>query len=133
MGQIFFGTVIFVLWLCAACKVSGCQTRRRLPQCATMTYTKGYEIAELYIRNYVAQSPRLSGYQFGKVFMQSENASFWTFLAGSAELMDEGIVPGAVYACVDKQTGRVWAKDEVIRFYEADAGARRTQPDSVAV
>jgi hypothetical protein len=97
-----------------------------------MNYEQGYKIAEQYIRNYVAQAPRLSGYHFGKVFMQSENDTFWAFLAGSAELMDEGIVPGAVYACVDKQTGRIWAREEVIRFYEAEAAARRAQPDSVA-
>lgn len=97
-----------------------------------MTYTQGYEIADQYIRNYVAQSPRWSRYHFGEVFMQSENDLFWTFLAGSAELMDEGIVPGAVYACVDKQTGRVWTKEEVIRFYENQAAARQSQPESVA-
>ena len=97
-----------------------------------LTYTQGYEIAEQYIRNYVAQSPRLSRYHFGKVFMQSENHTFWTFLAGAAELMDEGVVPGAVYACVDKHTGRVWTMDEVEQYYTAEAAARHAQPDSVA-
>ena len=98
-----------------------------------LTLAQGQKIAEYYIAEKIRQSEFLSRYEFSPLLgMQSENARFWTFMKGSAELVDEGIIPGAVYACVDKHTGRVWTMGEVEAYYTAEAAARQAQPDSVA-
>jgi hypothetical protein len=64
--------------------------------------------------------------------LRSENERFWTFVCGSDQLFDEGYVPGAVYACVDKVDGHVWADAEVEQFYLNKAAARQSQPTTVA-
>ena len=98
-----------------------------------LTLAQGQKIAEDYIAEKIRQSEFLSRYQFSPILdMQSENAHFWTFMRGSEELGDEGIVPGAVYACVDKHTECVWTMDEVEAYYTAEAAARQAKPDSVA-
>jgi hypothetical protein len=98
-----------------------------------LTKAQGQKIAEEYIAEKIRQSEFLSRYEFSPILgMQSENDSFWTFMRGSEELGDLGIVPGAVYACVDKRTGRVWTMDEVESYYTAEAAARQTPPNSIA-
>ncbi len=95
-----------------------------------LNYEAARRIAEQHIRERILNSTRLSRYEFGEVELQSENERFWTFLSGSAQLVEEGYVPGAVYACVDKQDGRVWSMPEVEQFYLQKAAAR--QPSAVA-
>lgn len=98
----------------------------------TLTYTEALNIAERHIKEQIQNSAFFSRYQFGEVGSQSENERFWTFVCGSDELFDEGYVPGAVYACVDKADGHLWSDEEVEQFYLQKAAARESQPSSVA-
>ncbi|MBI1763684.1 MAG: hypothetical protein HYR56_19840 [Acidobacteria bacterium] len=97
-----------------------------------LNYEAALRIAERYISERILNSARLSRYEFGEVGLQSENESFWTFLSGSAQLVEEGYVPGAVYACIGKEDGRVWSMAEVEQFYLQKAAARQTQPNAAA-
>ena len=97
-----------------------------------MTYDEAVRIAESHIRERIAASDFLSRYKFGPIGLRSENERFWTFVSGSDELFWEGIVPGAVYACVDKADGRLWSDDEVEQFYLQKAAAREAQTKPVA-
>ena len=97
-----------------------------------LTYTEGLQIAERHIRERISASDFLSRHQFGETGLQSENERFWTFVCGSDQLFDEGYVPGAVYACVDKVDGRLWNDDEIEQFYLQKAAARQSQPVTVA-
>jgi hypothetical protein len=82
-----------------------------------LPFDKASEIAERHIRDSISASDFLSRHQFGETGLQSENDRFWTFVRGSDQLFDEGYVPGAVYACVDKVDGHVLNGDEVEQFY----------------
>lgn len=97
-----------------------------------LTYAKALLIAERHIKEQIANAGFPSHYQFGEVGLQSENESFWTFLCGSSQLFDQGIVPGAIYACVDKEDGQVWSDDKVEKFYLQKAATHYAQPGSVA-
>ena len=96
-----------------------------------LTYTEALPIAERHIKAQIAGSAFLARHQFGTVGLQSENERFWTFVCGSAQLFEQGIVPGAVYACVDKADGRVWSEEKIEQFYLQQA-ARQHQPSAVA-
>jgi hypothetical protein len=98
----------------------------------SINFTTAQEIAERHIREQIVGSEFLSHYEFGKVEVKSENERFWTFVSGSDQLFQEGYVPGAVYACVDKTDGHLWSMDDVERFYLERAAARQSQSDSVA-
>lgn len=96
------------------------------------TYAEALAIAERHIKKQIADSEFLSRHQFGEVGLQSENERFWTFLRGSSQLFDQGIVPGAVYACVDKEDGHVWSDENVEQFYLQKTAPRQTQQGLIA-
>ena len=83
-----------------------------------ITFSQAQEIAEREIRRVIAESPKLSQYEFGDIYVWHEEAQFWTFGAGSQQLMDEGWAPGAIFVSVDKVTGRIWSKEETGKYYE---------------
>jgi hypothetical protein len=95
-----------------------------------LSYEQGRQIADEYLREKIQHSDLWSRYQFGSPQLHGENPFFWSFFAGSADLIEEGHAPGGLFAFVDKQTGRIWTMDEVEQYYAA--AARRAQPDSVA-
>ena len=97
-----------------------------------LNYEEALQLADLYIKERILASEFLSRYEFGELGLRSENERFWTFVRGSDQLFDEGYVPGAVYACVDKVDGHIWSDDEVEQFYLQKAAARQFQPTSVA-
>jgi len=93
-----------------------------------LTYEQAVVIADRCIRERIATSEFFSRYQFSDVGLKSENERFWTFVAGSDQLFEEGYVPGAVFACIDKQDGHLWSREEQEQFYETRAAARRIEP-----
>jgi hypothetical protein len=95
-----------------------------------LSYEQGRQIADDYLREKIRQSDFWSRYQFGNTYLHKENPLFWSFFAGSADLIEAGHAPGGLFAFVDKQTGRIWTMDEVEQYYAA--ALRQTQPDSVA-
>ena len=97
-----------------------------------LTYAEAIQIAERHIEKQIKSSSFFSRYKFGEVGLQSENEYFWTFVCGSEELFDEGYVPGAVYACVDKMHGHIWTDEEVEQFYIQKAAARQSKIEPVA-
>jgi hypothetical protein len=94
----------------------------------TLSYKQGLRIAEQFIRK-KAERSSFSKYEFGRVSLHAENPRFWTFFCGSEQLLAEGHVPGGLFACVDKESGRIWTMDEVEEYYAAVA-ARAPQPVS---
>ena len=83
----------------------------------TLTIAEAQRIAEDNIRRRISQSERLSRYQFGPVVFERDDEYFWTFVSGSKQLQDEGWVPGALHACVDKVDGHVWTSEEMEEFF----------------
>jgi hypothetical protein len=75
------------------------------------------EIAEDHIKRVIRNSERLSHYEFGPTVFDRENEWTWTFVSGSKQLQEEGCVPGAVFAVVDKSDGHVWDSEEQERFW----------------
>lgn len=80
---------------------------------------KAKQIAQREIEARRCASPVFSGFDFSAVGLEQENERFWVFAAGSEEAFDEGIVPNAIYVCVDKTDGHVWNRQEQELFYSA--------------
>ena len=91
-------------------------------------------IAERELARVTGQSERLSHYRFGPLRLRQENERFWTFYAGSRELVEEGGAPGGIHICVDKADGHVWTTEELEQFYlnVAAAAPRIAQTDAAA-
>lgn len=77
------------------------------------------EIAEHEIQQRIETAPELAGYEFGTVRLRRENPAFWVFSAGSEQLIEEGYIPGAIFACVDKTDGHLWTREEQERYFSA--------------
>lgn len=88
-----------------------------------VTVTQAQEIAERELRRVIADSTKLSQYEFGEIYLWHEESQFWTFGAGSEQLMDEGWAPGAIFVSVDKANGRIWSQEETGKYYEQIAAA----------
>lgn len=57
-------------------------------------------------------------YDFGPVEYVREGPRWWIFVAGSEQLQEEGRIPGALFAYVDKRSGHVWEQSEMEQLYE---------------
>ena len=98
-----------------------------------MTLKQATEIAEGEITQIIKNSERLSRYEFGPVRFRRENPAFWVFSAGSQQLIEEGCIPGAVFACVDKTEGHLWNREEQEQYFEnVRLLQQAAQPDAVA-
>src|SRR5215510_10476521 len=99
-----------------------------------LNYEEAIQIADRHIKERINSSDFLSKQEFGQIGLRSENERFWTFVRGSDQLFDEGYVPGAVYACVDKADGHLWSDDEVEQFYlqKQKETAGKSQPSTAA-
>ena len=99
----------------------------------SINFADAQAIAERTIAEIIRMAPELTGYQFNAVKYRREDDLFWVFSAASAQLIEEGYVPGAVFACVDKMDGHIWSEEEHVR-YAQKMNALRTiqQPDAVA-
>lgn len=82
-----------------------------------LTITMAQQIAEENILRRISQSEKLAAYQFAPVVLESDGEYFWTFVSGSEQLQREGMVPGALHACVDKIDGHVWTNQEMEEFF----------------
>jgi hypothetical protein len=86
-----------------------------------MTIETARQIAEREIQARREASPIFSRFPFTPVELEDENDLFWVFVAGAEELFDEGVVPNAIYVCVDKADGHIWDRQEQERFYQQQA------------
>ncbi|MGH9831868.1 MAG: hypothetical protein ACRD9Y_02560 [Blastocatellia bacterium] len=84
-----------------------------------MTIEAASIIAERHITAVINGSERLRKYEFGPVKFWRETDRYWVFSAGSRQLMDEGYVPGAISACVDKLDGHVWSIKEQEQYAQS--------------
>jgi len=50
------------------------------------------------------------------LFSFGEGVLCWTFGAASEQLQEEGIIPGVLFAYIDKLDGHVWAWEELEQF-----------------
>lgn len=57
--------------------------------------------------------------------LANETADFWVFFARSQKLIDASHAPGGMFVTVDKQTGRIWSREEIGDYY-----ARRASSES---
>jgi hypothetical protein len=83
-----------------------------------LTIQQAQQIAQAAINQIVSNAASFSSYQFNPASLQYETEAYWTFAAASQELMRQGIVPGAIHVCVDKQDGHVWSSEELDHFYD---------------
>jgi hypothetical protein len=79
------------------------------------------QIAEREIEERRAASAIFSRFPFTPVEVDEETERFWVFVAGAEELFDEGVIPNAIYVCVDKLDGHIWSREEQEQFYEQQA------------
>ncbi len=91
-----------------------------------ITLEEALLLAEREIERQIAASPVLSGYQFSPVRLKGEDERSWVFVSGSEQLQDEGYVPGALYARVDKRDGHIWSPDELANYLERQAAEERS-------
>ncbi len=49
---------------------------------------------------------------FSPVEFNGETESFWIYVSGSQAMIDDGIIPGAFFAVVDKTDGHIWTRSE---------------------
>ena len=54
---------------------------------------------------------------FSPVEFHREDEPFWIFVSGSQAMIDEGIIPGAFFAVVDKTDGHIWTRSEQEKYY----------------
>jgi hypothetical protein len=88
-------------------------------------------IAEKHIADVVCGSERLKAYQFGPVYLRWETERYWVFSSASEQLIEEGYVPGAISACVDKADGHIWSIEEQSRYAQSFSPIQQvTQPES---
>jgi hypothetical protein len=64
------------------------------------------------------QAAQRPGDTLGPVRFVSEEPCCWTFGASSAQLISEDLIPGMVFASIDKLDGHVWAQEELERLTE---------------
>ena len=90
-----------------------------------LTIAEALPIAERHIAEVIARSERLRKYEFDPVCFRREADRYWVFSAGSRQLQEEGRVPGAVSACVDKVDGHVWSLEEQERYAQSLSAVRQ--------
>ena len=97
-----------------------------------ITREQAQTIAERAIAQIIQTSPHLTNFLFTPVGWQRETDFYWVFAAACPELMRQGFVPGAVFACIDKQDGHVWSDEEFERLAEEYERHQFSQPDKAA-
>jgi len=75
-----------------------------------------FNIAKNYIIKYKAQ--HYPKYTLGETQFLREHAMWWTFSANVLELVKQGMVPGAIFANVDKLDGHVWEPGNIEHVLE---------------
>ncbi|HEX4947471.1 MAG TPA: hypothetical protein VFZ34_12440 [Blastocatellia bacterium] len=55
--------------------------------------------------------------------LANETADFWVFFARSQNLIDASHAPGGMFVAVDKQTGRIWSREEIGDYYAQRASS----------
>ena len=88
-----------------------------------LSFDTAKQIAEQEARKRIAASPIFSHYQFATLSMQSETDRFWVFVSSSEGLFEDGVMPDAIYLCVDKTDGHIWSRLEQEAFYTQPATA----------
>lgn len=91
----------------------------------TLTIEQAQAIAEQAISDIIRYAEDLKGYHFNPVKFRRDNDRYWVFSAASEQLIEEGYVPGAVYACVDKADGHVWSTEEQDRYAQSLSATKR--------
>lgn len=61
------------------------------------------------------------GIAFSPVQYTRKHAMWWTFSAASDELIEQGYIPGALFASVDKLDGHIWQPEEMEQFFSGVA------------
>jgi hypothetical protein len=81
-----------------------------------VTVEEAFPIAERAIAR--LQAEHCPNVEFNPVRFLSEDAMWWVFKASSEELIEQGFIPGALFALVDKLDGHVWQPNELEQFGE---------------
>ena len=80
-----------------------------------VTIEIAYTIAEKAI--YQKQEKHFPNFKFESVKFLSEAAMWWEFGADSAELIEQGYIPGGIRVRVDKLDGHIWTLQEEVSLY----------------
>ena len=54
---------------------------------------------------------------FSPVELNGETESFWIYVSGSEAMIDDGIIPGAFFAVIDKTDGHIWTRSEQEKYF----------------
>ena len=54
---------------------------------------------------------------FSPVEFHGETESFWIYVSGSQNMIDDGIIPGAFFTVVDKTDGHIWTRSEQENYF----------------
>ncbi len=84
-----------------------------------LTIDEALAIARREIAGVINNSERLRKYEFKPVRYRRETDRYWVFSAASEQLIEEGYVPGAVSACVDKVDGHIWSVKEQEQYAQS--------------
>lgn len=76
---------------------------------------EAFPLGKQYIDRVIAS--RFPTVTFAPVAYLRESARWWTFFAGSPQLQSEGLIPGAVFASIDKLDGHVWTPEEMEHLF----------------
>lgn len=71
---------------------------------------EAFQIAERWIVQ--RQAERWPNIAFDPLQFCSEDAMWWTFCSGSEAWRQQGLLPGALYALIDKLDGHLWQAQE---------------------
>lgn len=69
----------------------------------------------------VQQRTHFPKYMFGPIRLLSEEPMWWKFGAVSEELVQQGYIPGTIFACIDKLDGHVWQSSEFQELFSETA------------
>lgn len=66
----------------------------------------------------IQEKERFPGYSFNEVKLIHDDVMWWVFSSVSEKLVEEGFIPGALHAYVDKIDGHIWGPEELERLSE---------------
>lgn len=90
-----------------------------------ITLEEAQLLAEYEIQRQLAANAALANYAFSPVRLKREDEQTWVFVAGSAEWQEDGAVPGAIYARVDKRDGHIWSPAELAAYLSNQSPERQ--------
>lgn len=95
----------------------GSAVRSRYREGSALPMEQAWEIADRALDMRVQRDA--PAVRFDDTRFVREEALWWVFCRPSPQLIDQGVVPGALFAAVDKLDGHLWSDEAQSAFFEA--------------